>query len=314
MSANFESGVFTRHPAWHRQGVVVETAPDIDTAFEIAAMDWTVKKMPVYTRVGGHVMEDTGHKALIRNKDGQENLLGIARSRYEIFQNQEAREWARPLLESGRWSLETAGVLCEGRKCWLLLKQGEREIIPGDTLRQYLLFHWGHDGMSPAVFQPTAIRVVCDNTLQESLRSGKSSRVVHSSTMRDRMGFVQSLFTSSEEAFQGQMEVFSRLLDKTLTQGAIEQAIDEVYGPRDAASKISRTFARKKTDFLKEFVLGQRASGMRELGIGGTAWGVYNALTEANEHYLFKGDASLRMLNGGLAMANARVMEALMAA
>ena len=43
MSAEFESGIFYREEAWHRQGIVVQDAPTIDEAFEVAEMNWNVR-------------------------------------------------------------------------------------------------------------------------------------------------------------------------------------------------------------------------------------------------------------------------------
>lgn len=313
MSANFESGVFVNRPAWHGGGVVVEDVPDLGEAMEIAAMNWSVRKERLYTAFGVF----SGHYALMRDKPGSESqILGVVGDRYEIFQNKEAFEWMEPFVESGHWKLEAAGSLCKGRKCWGLLKQAEVEVVPGDVLKQYLLFHWGHDGGAPAVFQPTSIRVVCDNTLQASLRQGGTVKVVHSASMPDKVKFVQRLFLESEGAFSKQMEMFRWLLDKTLTVAKMEEIILKLYGPRKDESKISQTFSRKKVEFVRDFVFNEKASGMKELGVAGTGYGFFNALSELNEHYLVGKQANVEtnILFGNAFKRNKEALELVLAA
>lgn len=314
MSAEFEGGLFFRQEAWHRQGIVVEEAPNIDEAFRLAEMNWTVKKNRLFARMGDELVP-TERYALQRDKEGFERqILGYVSDRYEIFQNKDAFEWMRPLIESGRWRIETAGVLCEGKKVWALLHQDNIEIVPNDVMKKYLLFNWGHDGYSPAIFQPTMIRVVCDNTLQASLASGKQVRILHSKVMGDKMKFVQDLFTSTEDAFASEIEMFQRLLDKKMTVSRMEELIEKFYGGKKD-NKISSSLGKQKVDFLKDFVT-EKASGLKELGIQNTAYGFFNAISEANEHYLLnkKADPGINILFGSGLSKNLEILQELQAA
>jgi hypothetical protein len=165
-------------------------------------------------------------------------------------------------------------------------------------LKEYLLFTWGHDGVTPAVFQPTMIRVVCDNTLQASLACKNKVTIQHSSSMGNKLEFVQSLFTQTQDAFKSELEVFKKLLDIKLTTNRIEQLIEEMYGSK-TDSKAGQTIATKKIEFLKDFCLN-KASGVKELGVVNTGYGLFNALSEANEHYLVnkKVDTGMNILFG----------------
>lgn len=314
MSANFESGIFFRQEAWHRQGVVVQDIPDLDEAFHVAAMDWRVRKEPLFAEFQGERIQ-TDRFAIMRDKEGFERqILGVVGERYELFQNEDAFNWMRPLVDSKNWRIETAGVLCEGKKVWALLHQDEVEIVPNDVLKEYLLFTWGHDGMTPAIFQPTMIRVVCDNTLQASLACKNKVCIQHSRSMGSKLQFVQDLFTSTQDAFQTQIEVFQKLLDKKLTTNRIEELIEKLYGSK-SDSKIAQTLSSQKVNFLKDFCL-EKASGIKDLGIVNTGYGFFNALSEANEHYLLnsRSDVANNILFGSGFIKNQECLEVILAA
>lgn len=295
MAAEFESGLFVAREAWHKQGVVLEKAPNPLDAYAISGLDWKVDKRPLFTNFNG--MKKTDMFAITRSKDNR--ILGYCKDQYKTYQNIRAFEWTVPLIESGRWSIETCGSLKEGEICWILLKQNEYEITKGDVLKEYLLLTWAHDCEHKNIIQPTTIRVVCNNTLQASLSGANTVGIRHSSKTEKHMEFVQNLFVKSEEQFENQMKIFEKLLNKTLSDNLIEQFIDQNYSAPEDATLNKKTICKKKVNFLKEMAFG-KASGIIELGIKNTAWGLFNAITEANEHYLVssKSDSGMNILFG----------------
>lgn len=306
MAAEFESGLFVKVPAWHQQGIVLPDAPDVDEALRISCMGWEVKKTPLFAEDNATRIK-TDHFAVTRDTGKGMQVLGVVGRRYELFQNAEAFEYIRPLVDSQIWKIETCGVLCNGKKEWILLKQDSTEIVPNDVLKEYLLFTWGHDGFSPAVFQPTMIRVVCNNTLQASLAQKNQVKVLHSQSMRDKLNFVKDVLSTSQDSFKTQIEIFKQLLDKKFTFSLMEQMIEKLYGGKHSKNKML---------FVKDFVLNQKASGMKELGVAETGYGFFNALSEVNEHYLIskRSDIGKSVLGGLTYMKNKEVLEAILAA
>ena len=167
MSANLETGMFVRLPAWHELGNVIQYDPNTYEAYEVAGLNWTVSKQRLGFRDNFGNYHETDSYGLVRDKDNA--FYGVCKDKYQIFQNKEAFDWARPLVESELFKWESAGALKDGRNCWILLNSGEREIIKGDALRNYLLMAWSHDGQRSITIQPTSIRVVCENTLNAAL-------------------------------------------------------------------------------------------------------------------------------------------------
>lgn len=163
MSHEFESGFFTREPAWHGLGTVVETAPTSADALKLAGLDWRVDQSDVM--VNGIAVP--GYKANIRNSDN--SVLGIVSDKYKIVQNTEAFDFTDSLIGEGV-EYETAGSLRNGKTTWLLARL-PREKVLGDDFAPYLCFTNSHDGSGAVRVCMTNTRVVCWNTLNLALNS-----------------------------------------------------------------------------------------------------------------------------------------------
>ena len=195
MAHEFESGMFVKEEAWHKLGVVVEEAPSVEEAYELSGLNWNVELKPSFINIGDKAVA-TGDFAVVRDKDN--SIFGTVGDRYTPYQNREAFEWCRPLVESDFWHMESAGSLKGGRVCWSLLKQGETEVVSGDNLKQYLLLTWSHDGSKSVMVTPTTIRVVCNNTLQMALdNSNEISKVRHTASMMPRLDEIRKMYEIS---------------------------------------------------------------------------------------------------------------------
>ena len=287
MAHEFESGMFVKEEAWHKLGVVVEEAPSTEEAYELSGLNWKVDLLPAYCKVNGQDVE-TGNFAIVRDKDN--SVFGVVGDRYNPFQNKEAFDWCKPLVDSDYWHMETAGSLKGGRVCWAMLKQGENSVVSNDLLKQYLLLTWSHDGSKSVQVAPTTIRVVCANTLQMALSGNKDiSKVRHTASMQMKLEEVRKLYDMSCEAFKVQQEAFNILLDKHIEtpEEYIDRIMDEVFGVKsfdDLKDGRGKTIANNTKDTLLNFAMN--GSGIKEQGIGNTLYGAFNGVSEAMEHVL----------------------------
>jgi len=166
-------------PAWHREGHLLETAPDFDTAIRLAGLNFTVEKIP--TKFVQPIMDQAGNVidtveiksksayVVVRTDTYQE--LGGVGAGYTPLQNADAFRAIEPLLDTGIMKLETGGSLREGADCWLLGKFDLdrfgpvcQEVFNGEVI-PYVLITTNHSGRRCATVSLTPIRVVCANTL-----------------------------------------------------------------------------------------------------------------------------------------------------
>ena len=287
MAHEFESGMFVKEEAWHKQGVVVQDAPSTEEAYELSGLNWKVELKPSFVRIGDMEVE-TGEFAVVRDKDN--SIFGTVGDRYTPYQNKEAFDWCKPLVDSDFWHMESAGSLKGGRVCWSLLKQGETSVVSGDNLKQYLLLTWSHDGSKSVMVAPTTIRVVCNNTLQMALNGNKDiSKVRHTSTMSMRLDEIRKLYDMTCESFKAQQEAFNILLDKQISTP--EEYIDrimldifKVNNIKDMKDGRGKTIAINTRETLLDYAVN--GSGIKEQGIGNTLYGAFNGVSEAMEHIL----------------------------
>lgn len=179
------SGVQTmfsvRKSPWHELGTVIPEAigsKDIETVLQTAGMDWTVSKRPI--RVAETLLPDevewvdykveTGEFfAMVR--DDTAGVLGVVGKAYQPFQNAEALDLLNDILLSGDVTVETAGVLWEGKKVWVLANIPKDLTIEGDVHVPYLCVSTTHDGSGSIRADLTMMRVECQNSLRWAIRN-----------------------------------------------------------------------------------------------------------------------------------------------
>jgi phage/plasmid-like protein (TIGR03299 family) len=286
MAALVESMFSVKATPWHQQGNVIMEAPDTEGAYELSGLNWKVELVRNFCERNG-VRIDAGTFSVIRDKDN--TVLGNCGERYVPYQNREAFDWCNPLVESDLWQYETAGSLKGGCICWALLKQGEIELVSADPLKQYLLLTWSHDGSKSVQVMPTTVRVVCNNTLQQALRTAEMChKIRHTVSMKPRLEEVRKLYSEVKSSFDNQQEAFKILLDKKVTSADIEQYVNEimksVFGKTDDMKGKALTISNQIENTLLHYC--KNGSGIREQGIGNTMYGAFNGVTEAIEHVI----------------------------
>jgi phage/plasmid-like protein (TIGR03299 family) len=280
---------------WHRQGVVLDGYPTIDEAVVNSGLTWNVQKYPLRAVVSkddgdSEVTVDIPQFALMRDTDLR--FYGTCSDDYKVYQNSEAFEWCRPLVESEEWKLETAGSLKQGQTCWILLNQGTVSVLPKDNLKQYLLLTWSHDGKTAVRLGLTSVRVVCNNTLTQALNMEGNllHKFAHNSALNYRLMDVQALYSDTAAAFAKQIESFGALADVELKKADkedfIESIVQEAHRVTPEEDLEDMTERRKKSiertrQEINWFV--DNGLGQQDLKLQNNLWGVFNAVEAWSE-------------------------------
>lgn len=167
MSANVVSMFSTRVTPWHGLGTIVENAPTSEDAIKYAGLDWQVLQKRLVTEDAVVVPNNFAN---VKSDDGQ--VLGVVGKRYQIVQNVDAFKFTDSLLGEGV-TYETAGSLNDNKTIWLLAKLPDKYTILGEKVDPYIVFTNTHDGSGAVKVAMTPVRVVCQNTLNASLRSAR---------------------------------------------------------------------------------------------------------------------------------------------
>lgn len=282
MSNGRANVMVTGEAAWHKRGVRVDEAPTSDKAMELAGLDWMVEEWPMraFDAETGQTIHAPNTKALVR--DDTKAILGIHSERYQPLQNKDAFRFMDALAESGEVAYETAGSLKGGRVIWMLAKMpGVIEVAGRDVTTPYVLLSNSHDGTQAIRVYPTAVRVVCNNTLRLADGSRKAEQglnIMHLGRLdekieqaRDALGLMRRQFTVYGDQARA-------LAGRSLTKGAARQYFAELVPVQDGASERTVSGAERKRDRLMQLWAEEPANTLE--GIEGTAWAAVNAVTQ----------------------------------
>lgn len=277
MSHAVESMMYVNETPWHGLGTKLHNPPTVREAIEAAGLDWNVIKVPLLRQDSFAAVPSF---ATVRQSDG--SYLGTVGPAWTPLQNRDAFEWFQPFLSSGDASLEAAGSLHEGRHVWILAKLNrDPQIVTGsDAVEPYLLLSNAHDGSRVVSTGFTAIRVVCQNTLNAAHRKGASRllRVKHTQNIDLAMREVRDCIDVVNRQFTASIEQMRALAQHGCNVDDLRKYVNRVFRSKDSdlteadgerALKSDRLF-----DAIQPLFLKGRGNG------GQTWWDAFNGITE----------------------------------
>lgn len=260
---------------WHGLGQELSKGAPIETWMEEAGMNWQIlPATPEYLSLVHGMKKVEDKKVLYRSDNGE--FLSVVSDGYKIVQPMEVLEFYRDLVGGAGFELETAGCLKGGRKFWALARTNHQaEVGNGDLMKGYLLLATSCDGSMATVAQFTSVRVVCNNTLQISLDTDKSGKVVkRHRTVFDALEVKKELGLISEG--WGKFIEEARLMAMTPLRGkdVVKKFLVEVFDG-DMGKEFEEQKNKRAMMKTWELVLDSPGSEMA----GRTLWGLVNGVT-----------------------------------
>jgi phage/plasmid-like protein (TIGR03299 family) len=285
MSANVEN-MFSANgiTPWHREGTIINGAVSFEEGWKLSGHDFEVEKFQMHTPEGDAVDNVYG----TRRKDTGQILTRckVVSDNWEPIQNRDGWRVLEPLIETGQVTLETAGVLDHGRKVWILgclTAHQSAEVAPGDEVKFYILFANGHDGTMAVTIGTTSIRVVCANTLAMAEQEGTLVRFRHVEGSLLKLENAAEMIARMGKAFEVNTEVYRKLAKvQVKTTREVVEYVAAVFGKEERKAQKEDRVSIRLRNVLDNFEGAGMGSDLE--GSKGTAWGLYNALTEYVSH------------------------------
>ena len=278
----FAEIAYTGNTPWHKLGNKVDGAMTSAEAIVKAGLDWEVLKRPIYTDTGTHV---TDYYATLRADN--EQVLGVVGAQYRVVQNQQAFTFMDDIVGEKLAMYEVAGSLKGGKRVWMLAKLPNQIVVADrDPINEYLLLCNSHDGSLAVTAMYTPIRVVCQNTLSVALNGkGKRFSTNHKVNVHSRLANAREILGLAENYFD-KFATQAERLAKTPISGA--QAL-EVFGHVYKISPVDLVdmmLAEKRPPEAQaiDYMLHLANYGTGNKEFAGTAWGLYNGVTEYFDH------------------------------
>lgn len=283
-----------REPAWHGLGQVFQNeVTDYRQMLDLAGLSgWNVRETPVAPLTVTPTSEGDVEtilparfvvpaKAIVATIGSEDVVLGVTGERYAIIQNEEAFSFLQSLHDGARW--ETAGAIKGGRLVFGSMAFDRDFVLDpsgvADKVESYLLVYTSHDGSTGVAGGITPTRVVCQNTLNVAMGNVKQTfKMRHTQNVKERMDAEAALWRQANtymDAFQTEAQtLFAQSVTDKQFFGIVEQMFPKPEA--DVKGSVKKWETRQET-------FAQAWKGAPNAGIRNTAWGVFNALTEANQ-------------------------------
>ncbi len=292
MAANLGTGVngqvgmvYTGETPWHKSGKSVPGLMSTAQACDYVGMP-EVLEIPAEYSLDGKFWQVPDKKIIIR-KDTREYLATVG-SGYKVIQFREAfREMGDELIGTGGMHVETAGILGNGSKGWMMMRLSGDITVDGtggkDVIKRYLLMHTAHDGTANLSVITSPVRTVCENTVAAAfaaMDSGSLS-IRHSKNAKVHMSKAAATMAAANEHYKRFADSINLFASKGTTADSVKDFLNALLPDKaDAKHKTRTENIRAEIAALSVNGKGQDIDGVK-----GTLWALYNGVTEYVDYH-----------------------------
>jgi phage/plasmid-like protein (TIGR03299 family) len=285
--------------AWHGLGQIVQDYPTSAEAIQHAGLDYEVVKTPLYSKISGII--DTANDIEIGNNElhvpnyfanirtDNNTVLGVVGKDYQIVQNREAFSFFDAIVGDTDGILyETAGALGNGERIFITAKLPDYIRVGNgdDVTEKYIFLTTSHDGSGSITAAFTPVRIVCQNTLNASLRNMSNVvRIRHTSGAKQRLDNAHKVMGLANE-FSNRLEgIFNDWAKVRISDKEVEKLIQLALCPNKETlehikkgneDEISTVF---KNTVESAFAYAMISDTQQMETTKGTLFGAYNAVT-----------------------------------
>jgi phage/plasmid-like protein (TIGR03299 family) len=210
---------FAGAKAWHGFGNRLTADAPLETWIEQAGLAYQIR-MAAVSYLDAHNVQRMADGRTVLYRDDTGTALGVASDGYKPVQPREVIEFFRSLCADHGLTMETAGALRGGARYFALARtRYAANLTPGltDTAVMYLLLVSSADCSLSTTALPTAVRVVCANTLSAALGTGAghvktSHRTEFDATnVKARLGYTVDTMESQWQTFVTTMQTLNSI-------------------------------------------------------------------------------------------------------
>jgi len=305
MSHNVESMMYAGETPWHGLGTAVPGNLSWREAIAVAGLDWEVAKRRAFIQSFNAApgekrpVECAEFRALVRKSD--DSVFAVVTDRYAPIQNRDAFQLFGDLFGDAA-VLHTAGSLRSGRVVWGLAEFPERFTVANDEHRRFLLVTTRHDGSGTLRAFPTAVRVVCNNTLNVAMGGRRDGVVIrHTGNVNAKIAEQSKVLATT----LGMFDEYQRQMERLIALRLDSEARKEVVGKLVNLATTRGQNAARRIIHLADY-------GRGNAPYRGTAYALFHGVTDYVDHERTPGaSADRRFESTTLASGAALKIEAL---
>lgn len=276
-------------PAWHGLANVLfdkEQHVNTQTMLDSAKLsNWNIQLEEISNPSGYRSHKSSYFVTRTNPFDSGTDILGVVGQRYKVVQNEQLFEFGDNLLDGGA-SWESAGSIKNGTivfgslvipKEFTLDAQGAN-----DKTTTYLLVHTSHDGSVAIQASITPVRVVCQNTLNLALGSVKQSfKLRHTATVEGKIQVAREALGLTFKYMEDFEAEAKKLFETKVNDKKVYDIITAIYPKPEKDTKGQFKKWENKISLVNDLYFDSPTNA----NIKGTAWGMFNALTERIDYF-----------------------------
>jgi phage/plasmid-like protein (TIGR03299 family) len=261
---------------------------NLEQLLDDAGLNFTVRCEPFrysWTKPDGTTVEAKSDKRRVLFREDTGQLFDCPGVDYRPHQNLEVLQALYPLVRDQGMKFVGIGSFEGGRRMWVQIATGERINVSkkgqrADEVEALLLFYNPHVYGEATFYKPCMTRISCWNTILAAREdAGDIFRLTHSSALDEaNRGKVATNLLSAHQALLEFKEDALKLVAAKLTDEQVQDAL--------------RAIGKPNVDFLDQPKLVHDIYRLYKTGgagsdlptAQGTAWGVFNAVTEFVDH------------------------------
>ena len=302
-------------PAWHGIGHVFEDDPTAVEATKEAACDYEVFKTPIYADIPGRGrVEIPDQFGVIRGETAGDEAKYIATvgREFQPVQNLSIAEAIDASGLSKLYQIETVGALGDGETFFLALSDRDGEFdIAGSPARMYWTGYNGHDGNRALGFMLIPVKTVCSNTLTMALKAASINvKISHTDKAGDELAFWMGIAPKMKKAQEASKAIIGELARFEVNAEQVDEILEAAYPRPKAIGKaqlkdlVHLELNPNETAMVDKAVDANQRAALRqwaklslardvfeayadsdtEKGNAGTAWGVFEAVCDVEDH------------------------------
>lgn len=266
---------------------------------EQAGLNWSANKEVLQTASG--LVTDS--VAIVR--EDTQKILGVHKSSYEVFQNQQMAELLFELSQSADLPIHSAGSLNGGAKVFIQLKTDDLNLGYGDKVKGFLTAVNSFDGSTSLAFGHSHLTISCQNTFFGAYR-GLGSKVKHTKSMSVK---VEDLLKSAEQVRieeKANFETIKKLSEVQMSDKHVDEVLKAIFAVSlaDVKSDAETISTRNKNNIVRFNEALKQETNYK----GNTLWGLFSGVTKYTTHMLGSGKEDTKMF-GSMAQKERKIFE-----
>lgn len=235
------SALTPRDMLWDGVGKDVSHCLSTDAVFELAGLNYGIKKVPTYIKRGDFYDNSLNGFDLIAQgseliqipvyaivRDDNVTYLGNGTERLNPLANEKTRELCNVLFSLG-FRFENAGVFDGGKVTYVSMKW-KGDVLSGEAMDYYVVIINSFDGTKPFGIYITPVRISCKNTMNLAIkRAVRFWKIKHTRTAEIRLNEVQQSLMAFDHYIRGLDTEIDRMKMLTMNDDKVKSFFETLF-------------------------------------------------------------------------------------